>query len=449
MFRQILAISALTLATAPTIALNANTALANSSPQVSRIAARTQVNGRNVNLARHTNGYFANRGNGSWAEVDRSNRVRFNFKETGRDAWSVYLLDRSRNVRIQLDLHRKKIVYSNKTQRFDLYSITSSSVTAPRISTPRPTQPKPRPKSALERAVNPGRLDRKTGTVYISPITAYKSFRLPSLSQKGNISLTINPKLVKGADGSKYLHVDLDGSTVSASQSRLGKDSKTQRGWYLEKVTTKITPLNRNIRFLKAADFSGGGESGSVTSSLSQTISGSGSFSGKSGNGSLGFSETIGRSYSRNLRGFSALTPNLINRTTVVNDYKLSGILFEGDQGLKPYSSWSSIVDKEIEDSFWGGFGSVFTTKAWSGFKVHGLPERAKKGLPLMSQAIFNSGSNFSQPVKVRVEVYANLRRVWVTGKTKIDARSRTQSTRPIKLTKDIVVDFGFRYPTN
>lgn len=245
-----------------------------------------------------------------------------------------------------------------------------------------------------------------------------------------------------GADGAKYLHVDLDGSTVSASQASLGKDDKYERGWFLENVTTKITSLDSNVRLYKATDFSGGGETGAITSSTSQTLSGGAS----KGDAQFGLSETVGRSYSRNLRGFTPSTPNVNGQGSVSNDYKLTGILFEGDQGLKPYSSWASIIDKEIDDSFWGGFSSVFTTKAWYGFKVHGLPDLAKKGLPLMSQAVFFANSNFSAPTTVRVEVQANLRRVWVTGDTKFDAKSHTTAYGPVTLSKDFVVDFGFNH---
>ena len=430
MLRQIAAISALAITAAPMIALNSNIAMAQSA-QTSNSSLQTAVNGRNVKVVSHSGGVFADQGNGTWIEVNADNKNGIRFKETNRDEWSVYLFDSSRNVQIQLDLYRKKVVYSNSQQRFDLYTITDAK-----------SEPTQSPVASRPANLAPGRLDKNTGTVDIQPLNEDKLFNLPSLGQTGNISLTVKPKLIMGADGAKYLHVDLDGSTVSASQANLGKDDKYQRGWFLENVTTTITPLDQNVRFYKAADLSGGGESGTVSSTLSQTISGSGS----KGNGEFGISQSVGNTYTRNLLGFSALTPSRLGQG-VSNDYKLSGILFEGDQGLKPYTNWNSVVDKEIDDSFWGGFASVFTTKAWYGFKVHGLPERAKKGLPLVSQAIFTSGSNFSRPVTVRVEVKANLRRVWVTGDTKFDAKAHTESF-PVSLTKDVVVDFGFNYPS-
>ena len=55
----------------------------------------------------------------------------FNFNEVNRDEWSVYLHDPSRDVRIQIDLHTRKIYYSDAhSPRRELYSIQSSSAKA-------------------------------------------------------------------------------------------------------------------------------------------------------------------------------------------------------------------------------------------------------------------------------------------------------------------------------
>ncbi|MGB1242758.1 MAG: RICIN domain-containing protein, partial [Chitinophagales bacterium] len=51
-------------------------------------------------------GTFVEKGNKAWQEVSLKNGT-FNFTETHRDQWSVYLHDKSRNVFIQLDLHTK------------------------------------------------------------------------------------------------------------------------------------------------------------------------------------------------------------------------------------------------------------------------------------------------------------------------------------------------------
>jgi hypothetical protein len=87
---------------------------------------RTEVNGRNVEAVRHSKGSFMDLGSGNWGEADLENTIRFQFQETNRDDWSVYLLDESRNVTIQLDLHRKKVVYGDRSNKFDLYTITGS-----------------------------------------------------------------------------------------------------------------------------------------------------------------------------------------------------------------------------------------------------------------------------------------------------------------------------------
>jgi len=59
-------------------------------------------------------GTFKQTAPGQWEEIPAAkNGARFQFAETGRDDWSVYLHDRSREVRLQLDLHRKQVLYSD------------------------------------------------------------------------------------------------------------------------------------------------------------------------------------------------------------------------------------------------------------------------------------------------------------------------------------------------
>ena len=54
---------------------------------------------------------FLNIGQGQWLEDGTGSN--FVFQETGRDEWSVYLFDARRNVRLQLDLHRRVILLSD------------------------------------------------------------------------------------------------------------------------------------------------------------------------------------------------------------------------------------------------------------------------------------------------------------------------------------------------
>lgn len=82
--------------------------------------------GQNMSSVSHSNGMFVQTGGKRWQERGNDGGS-FSFVEQGRDAWSVYLRDNSRGVNIQLDLHRKVIVYSDdKGQRFDLYQISKS-----------------------------------------------------------------------------------------------------------------------------------------------------------------------------------------------------------------------------------------------------------------------------------------------------------------------------------
>ncbi len=102
----------------------------------SLIGQNKKVTGENVTFVKFGNnssnflGTFMQKGgNKQWVEEGkRQGVVLFKYRETHRDAWSVYLTDNSRGVKIQLDLHTKKVMYSDKrnpTKRF-LYTITES-----------------------------------------------------------------------------------------------------------------------------------------------------------------------------------------------------------------------------------------------------------------------------------------------------------------------------------
>jgi len=87
----------------------------------------SQTNGRNVNKVNYAKGSFTENTAGKWIE-NATNGERFTFAETNRDDWSVYLYDKSRDISIQLDLYKKKIIiYWDRSERRDLYSITSAS----------------------------------------------------------------------------------------------------------------------------------------------------------------------------------------------------------------------------------------------------------------------------------------------------------------------------------
>ena len=83
------------------------------------------VSGNNVVSVQHINdGSYENIFDLHWVEKTRDGEVINRFVETHRDQWTVYLLDSAREVRIQLDLWRKKVRYSdNETPIRDLYDI--------------------------------------------------------------------------------------------------------------------------------------------------------------------------------------------------------------------------------------------------------------------------------------------------------------------------------------
>lgn len=78
--------------------------------------------GRNGNKL----GHYIETGKKAWKEVGIAKGAgTFEFKELNRDQWSIYLRDETRSVSIQLDLHTKKVMYSDSrtSQRRPLYEI--------------------------------------------------------------------------------------------------------------------------------------------------------------------------------------------------------------------------------------------------------------------------------------------------------------------------------------
>ncbi|WP_367391256.1 hypothetical protein [Lewinella sp. LCG006] len=71
-------------------------------------------------------GQFTEVANNVWKELSDEGNW-YHFRETHRDEWSVYLHDASRNVFIQIDLHRQKIRYRAGDEAYrDLYNVLSA-----------------------------------------------------------------------------------------------------------------------------------------------------------------------------------------------------------------------------------------------------------------------------------------------------------------------------------
>lgn len=85
------------------------------------------VNGRNVVRADYAGGRFEQASSGQWIEYDAASVARWSFTETGRDDWSAYLNDPSRNIQVQIDIWRRMTTYGvNGGPKSDLYPITAS-----------------------------------------------------------------------------------------------------------------------------------------------------------------------------------------------------------------------------------------------------------------------------------------------------------------------------------
>jgi len=83
------------------------------------------TNGYSVQHAQFAEGYFIQTGPVTWRESGKVDK--FEFIESARDEWSVYLDDPTRKVSIQIDLFRKKIRYSDpETPWRDQYDLLSA-----------------------------------------------------------------------------------------------------------------------------------------------------------------------------------------------------------------------------------------------------------------------------------------------------------------------------------
>ena len=90
------------------------------------ISVLNGVDGQNAEVVYTPTGSFYTDNNGNWTEQGNDGKT-FNFRETGRDASSVYLRDDSRGVNLQLNLKQRQIYYSDdRGQSFALYRITDA-----------------------------------------------------------------------------------------------------------------------------------------------------------------------------------------------------------------------------------------------------------------------------------------------------------------------------------
>ncbi len=121
-------------------------------------APAVETTGRNVTIVAYGQGgqrlgQFRQLSPRTWVEMNAAGVTTFRFEEVQRDDWSVYLVDRSRGVNLQLDLHTRKVMYSDASQpRAELYAILAAaagSVGAAPVSPPpvtvTPVSPPPAP----------------------------------------------------------------------------------------------------------------------------------------------------------------------------------------------------------------------------------------------------------------------------------------------------------------
>lgn len=102
---------------------------ANAQPNTAAMPVQ-EVNGWNVVRATHDSGIFQRTSPDQWTEFHDSGAT-FTFEERNRDEWSVYMYDGSRNVWLQIDIHRNMIsAGTGDAERIDIYAITGSAAGA-------------------------------------------------------------------------------------------------------------------------------------------------------------------------------------------------------------------------------------------------------------------------------------------------------------------------------
>ncbi len=105
--------------------------------------ADVPASGMTLTRADYDGGYFTQGQNGAWTEF-QGTRVMYHFREIGRDANSVTLLDASRDTRIQFDLPRQiiRVSWSKGSPFEDLYPLTTARASAA-AAVPPPSQLRP------------------------------------------------------------------------------------------------------------------------------------------------------------------------------------------------------------------------------------------------------------------------------------------------------------------
>ncbi|MGN6818612.1 MAG: hypothetical protein ACTHJR_08065 [Sphingomonas sp.] len=104
------------------------------------LAADVPATGANVRAATYGQGTYRQTGPRTWGEFDAAGKQTNGFVEEARDEWSVFLFDPARNVRVQIDLYRKKIRYAENGGSYaDLYDVTGA--TAGAVAAVKPSAP--------------------------------------------------------------------------------------------------------------------------------------------------------------------------------------------------------------------------------------------------------------------------------------------------------------------
>jgi len=266
--------------------------------------------------------------------------------------------------------------------------------------------------------------------------------------QQAAAHLVVTPVIARTDHGGAYLYVSLNGTTVDASRTgRMWRDSRTDRGWFVESAETVINVRGRGIQLLERGD-----QVPNATGSVTSTVGKSTSLGLSADLGSLGMTDTKGWSFSRTLDGFKVRASGGGAIAGGDGAYASASLAMAsskegGNGGLIPYDTWRDLVDSPQDGAgqFWSGFSGFFTGDAFQSYHMHGLVDQAKSGLPVLSHASFLIRAAAEQRmIIIEPTLTLKLRRVRSTGDTKFDS-SYSGSSMTATVSDPMEIDLSLR----
>jgi hypothetical protein len=184
---------------------------------------QAESTGRDVTRVIYANGgqplgMFIQTGQDQWLEHSNQNNNTFYYTERGRDDWSVYLHDQARSVNIQLDLHRKKVGYSQGGgQMSDIYDIARSESIDFNSGSSSNVAPVPQPAPHITNGYNVIGVSYNGGFFRLNTGTTWTENNIFTFVERGRDEWSVYLY-----DGSRDVHIQLDLHRKKVSYSQGG-----------------------------------------------------------------------------------------------------------------------------------------------------------------------------------------------------------------------------------